>query len=82
MKLTAKQKNRVEELKDEITCSYDFICLSKENPRQCQTEDIGIEDFVICLEKRGYLCEFSTFFGESVFCSCPVRVFLAKGAGS
>ena len=38
----------------------------------CKTEDIGLETFFICLEKKPQKCMFSILFGNKYFCKKPL----------
>lgn len=44
----------------------------------CQAMDIGVDEYVECLEKDSYGCRFSISYAYSHFCSCPARVYIAK----
>ncbi len=43
----------------------------------CKIRDIGLDTYVECLEKD-FTCRFSQPFSYSYFCTCPVRVAIAK----
>jgi hypothetical protein len=38
----------------------------------CKTDDIGLESFLVCLEKKPKKCMFSTLFGNRYFCKKPL----------
>jgi hypothetical protein len=40
----------------------------------CETDDIGLESFLICLEKNPQKCTFSTLFGNRYFCKKPLFI--------
>lgn len=44
----------------------------------CKAEDIGLETFLLCLEKDPRFCDFAVHFGDLFFCKCPHHFFIAK----
>ncbi len=44
----------------------------------CQTRNMGLQSFFVCLEKDPYKCRFHLRYGTSELCKCPVRISIAK----
>jgi hypothetical protein len=44
----------------------------------CKTRDVGLDSYVECLEKGSFSCPFSVQYAYTYYCSCRVRVIMAK----
>jgi len=53
-------------------------CHEQDVENLCKARDIGMESFVLCLEKKPSECISAVFFAHSWYCSCPPRVHIAK----
>jgi hypothetical protein len=71
-------EKEVQELINGLECPRDFICYKSGLQQLSKTRDIGLETFLVCLEKHANKCVFSVFFGELFFCQCPLRIYMAK----
>jgi hypothetical protein len=71
-------KEKVAEILDGLQCPKDFECYTSGQERLCKAEDIGLETFLVCLEKNPAACRFSVVFGGMHFCQCPLRVYIAR----
>ena len=72
-------KRRIAELIGELSCSKEFRCAERGFKELCEAEDIGLENHLKCLAPDAASCQFSRMYErEAFFCSCPLRVFLAK----
>ncbi|UCF81990.1 MAG: hypothetical protein JSV50_12320 [Desulfobacteraceae bacterium] len=72
------------ELKKEIekllkNCPKGCKCRQRGIENRCSVKDVGLEGFVACLEDNSLDCVHWIIFGHACYCSCPVRVFIAKG---
>ena len=80
--ITARNVDLLEQLTEEIINELELpegcTCYKPGFGVQCKAKDIGVESFAKCLEKDPYACKFSVSFGYSYYCTCPVRVYLAK----
>lgn len=47
----------------------------------CKAADVGLESFVLCLKPDSFRCKFSLFFGGASFCTCSIRIKIAKELG-
>lgn len=71
-------KEEIEKIMVEMECSKDFICYRSGFEVLCKAKITGAEPLLECLKGSPQDCEFSTRFGNSHFCQCPLRVYLAK----
>jgi hypothetical protein len=71
-------KRAVDEMKANVQCGKDFQCLENDFENLCKARDMGLEGYVECIDDEGLGCHFSLPFGNSFFCSCPIRVYLIK----
>jgi hypothetical protein len=69
---------QIEEMIGGCTCPKDFKCYKSNFENLCKARDIGLESFVACLVRDPMECKFSLLFGGVFFCSCPVRIYIAK----
>ena len=76
-----KIDNTIENIMEQMTCPKNFACLKSESKNICNTEDIGLDDYVECLDPQPTLCRFSISFGATYFCKCKMRVHLCKKLG-
>jgi hypothetical protein len=68
----------IEEILGDLKCPKDFECYKSGLKVLCRAKDIGLEQFLECLEEEPIWCKFSFSFGNSYLCKCPLRVFIAK----
>ncbi|MEW5746384.1 MAG: hypothetical protein AB1805_13210 [Nitrospirota bacterium] len=77
----ADNGSKVEEIIDGLTCPKALSCYNSKFNNLCKALDIGLESFLICLEEKKNgprSCKFSVPFGDTFFCQCPLRVYIAK----
>jgi hypothetical protein len=72
----------IKEIIDDLKCPKDFKCNKQGFEGLCKVNDVGLDFFVECSEihrnectKR---CTFRVSYGYSYYCSCPLRVYIAK----
>ena len=68
----------LEEIIGEIECPKNFQCCESGFEVLCKAKDVGIEEFLECLDERPFACRFSVAFGDSYYCQCPLRVYISK----
>jgi hypothetical protein len=68
----------IEDIIDGIRCPKDFKCYKKGLENLCKAKDIGLSEFLECLEKNPGECKFSVPYGSWYLCECPVRIYVAK----
>ena len=56
----------------------EFVCCKSEFEDLYRARDVGLESYIKCLEENPEKCVFSLFFGYSYFCTCPLRIYIAK----
>ena len=81
METIKKEKDitkQIEELVNSLKCPKDFVCYKSGFKKMCRVKDIGIESFLICLDKDSLECRFSVHFGGVYFCQCPLRVLICR----
>jgi len=71
-------KQEIEEIIGRMDCPKHFKCYTSGLKILCKAKDIGLESHLDCLEERPLECPFSVSFGGSYYCSCPLRVYIAK----
>jgi hypothetical protein len=71
-------KRKIEEIAAGLKCQKDFVCYTSEFKKLCKAQDVGIESFLECLEKKPESCQFSLSFGLMHLCECPLRIYLYK----
>ena len=69
---------RLEDIVGELKCPKNFRCYRSGFKTLCKAKDIGLERHLVCLEKNPKKCVFAFSFGGEYFCTCPVRIYIAK----
>ncbi len=69
---------QIDKLIGQMECSKDFRCKKWGFEKLCNAVDIGLDNFLECIEEDASYCDFSFFFGNGRYCKCPVRIYLAK----
>ena len=72
---------KIKELMGELNCPKNFKCAEQGFEHLCEAEDLGLDDLLKCLDVDPLNCTFALPFGKSHFCSCPLRVYIAKKLG-
>ncbi len=71
-------EKKLKEAIDDLKCPKDLKCCAEGLEKLCQAQDIGMDMFLNCLEEHPLECMFAFPFGDSHFCSCALRVYIAK----
>jgi len=71
-------RKQLDKIIDGIKCPYEFQCCRSNFKFLCKAQDIGMESFLKCLEETSEECVFSMSLADFKFCSCPLRVYIAK----
>jgi len=71
-------KKKIEEMIKGLQCSKDFICYKSELENLCKAEGVGAESLLVCLEASPPKCAFALFLGDSYYCQCPIRNYIAR----
>ena len=81
MVLTGRQKDEVQKIMASMDCPCGFECYKSGFQKMCRAEYHGLDDFANCLEGADTICKFRLPFGFGVFCTCPLRVYIANKLG-
>lgn len=71
-------KQKIEEIIGTTKCAKDFRCAKSKFEVIGKVKDVGLENYLECLESNSRLCMFALSFGEGYLCQCPLRVYVAK----
>ncbi len=61
-----------------MNCPKEFVCCESGFEDLCRARDVGLESYIKCLKENPEKCVFSLSFGYSYFCTCPLRIYIAK----
>lgn len=78
MNSKVENNEQIDEIISQMQCKKGFQCSKPGFKALCEAKDIGLKDVVKCLNIPLGGCEYSFPFGDSYFCKCPLRVYLAK----
>jgi hypothetical protein len=73
-----EHEKKLKEIIGDIKCPKDFKCCKQGFKNLCKAGDIGPGGTIKCLEKRAYDCSFTTLYNGVFYCTCPLRVYIAK----
>ena len=62
----------------DLECPKAFKCCTEGLENISKVRDIGLGSYLECLEENAFACPFSVYFGDSYYCECPLRVYIAK----
>ncbi len=71
-------KRKIEEIIGGMQCPSNFKCCQSGLGKICKVKDIGLKDYLDCLEENPLKCTFALPFGQAYLCRCPLRIYLAK----
>ncbi len=71
-------KTKIEEIIGGMRCPKDFQCYKSGFETLCKVKEVGLEQYLECLEENPRDCELSFPFGDGYFCQCPLRVYISK----
>ena len=69
--------NKLNQLKEQIACKKKYRCLVDIAREPQAAKYHALSDLMECLDDQSSACKFSTAFGESFMCRCPLRKFAA-----
>jgi len=70
--------SEIQDIMANIHCPKDFTCVDLGSGDLCRAMDIGMKKCVQCLDDNFSNCTFSVSFKDIHYCTCPLRVYLAK----
>ncbi len=59
-------------------CPHEPCCIEIGFDKSCKVRNVGLKDYIVCLEEGASLCQFSVTYGSTHFCTCPRRVYMFK----
>ena len=74
-------KKEIRNLIGNLECLLDFECLKSGVEKACKAKDVGLKEYLECLEDDASHCSFLVSYGSVYFCSCPLRVHVCKKLG-
>ena len=78
--MQSNSPNKAETMTGDLNCGRDCHCHKAGDGVLCKAEDIGLETFLVCLERNSRECDFSIGFGNLFFCSSAIRISVAKAS--
>ncbi|HBL17605.1 MAG: hypothetical protein A2X36_08615 [Elusimicrobia bacterium GWA2_69_24] len=76
-----EDRKKIDEIMAGMQCPKDFRCSEDGFEKLCKAGDCGLDKLLECLEVKPGDCSFALQFGYGHFCTCPLRVYLAKELG-
>jgi hypothetical protein len=71
-------KDEIQKIIGQLDCPKSFVCYTSGFENLCKARDIGLENYLDCLQAEPEKCPFALSFGAGYFCHCPLRIYLAK----
>lgn len=72
-------EQEIEQIISLTACPKGFACHRSTFEVLCKAKDIGVDSFLVCLEKEPFEC--SLPYGCSYYSRCPLRVYVGKNFG-
>lgn len=76
--MLGSHKEQIEKIIDQLNCPKDFVCYKSGFKNLCKAKDIGLEEFLDCLQEDPGICPSSISFGKGYLCHCTLRIYVAK----
>jgi hypothetical protein len=76
-----EDRKKIEEIIGQLSCPKNFKCAASGFEYLCTAKDVGIDTYLLCQDHTSFWCRFSIEVNHEYFCSCPLRVYLAKHLG-
>ncbi|MBW2173948.1 MAG: hypothetical protein JRF64_04775 [Deltaproteobacteria bacterium] len=74
-------KKKIKEIMGDIECPKGFKCCTEGLENLCKAQDVGLDGLLECLEGHLRECVFSVHYGSVFYCTCPLRIYIAKKLG-
>jgi hypothetical protein len=78
MEIDPAQQKKIEKIIADSSCSKDFECYRSGFKDLCKARVVAGGRLVECLEKDPSACEFGLPFGDTAFCLCKLRCYVAR----
>ncbi len=76
--MDTKHKAQLKKIMGEMKCSKHFKCHKSSFKEFCKARDIGLGEFLLCLEEDPFKCDLAVSFGNSYYCKCPLRRYALR----
>jgi hypothetical protein len=74
-------EKKTKEIIGQIQCPHESCCIETGFDKSCKVRDVGLKEYIVCLEEDASLCQFLVTYGSTCFCSCPLRIYICKKLG-
>lgn len=81
MPLTSEHRERIEQIICHLRCLKGFECYSSGFERLCTAVVTAGSGLVECRDPSNGACTFRLPVGDSAYCTCPLRKYIAKQFG-
>jgi hypothetical protein len=71
-------ENDLKDIMAGLMCHKGFKCYKSGFELLCKAQDVELESHLVCGEERPHECHFSWNCDPAYYCTCPVRVYIAK----
>jgi hypothetical protein len=78
VEITEKHKKNIKELMEKIQCPKDFQCYKSGFKKLTKVKPLADGRLFECLALNPPVCGFSLPFGDTHFCLCDLRKYIAK----
>jgi hypothetical protein len=75
--LTQEDETKLIQLMDQITCPAKFKCLTSNPENRCKVRVFHGGHIGECQDPDGGICHHSLTYGNSLLCTCEMRLFIA-----
>ena len=77
--LTPEQEKQIKKLMERTVCPFDFRCKKSEFcDLKKRVQNIGLPDFLECIENAQALCSYQISYGSRHYCTCPLAAYAVK----
>ena len=74
-------ENKIKEIIGELQCPKQFCCIEDGLEFGCKANDVGLEEYLECLDESYPPCPVLVTLGTKRYCNCPVRIYICKKLG-
>jgi len=79
--MNEEDRRKIEKIISQLNCQKNFKCAASGFENLCKAEDIGSDTHLMCHDNAPFWCGFSLKADQEYFCSCLLRLYLAKHLG-
>jgi hypothetical protein len=81
VQFSQEHKSRIEQFIGTLECPRDYECYRSGFEMLSRAQCVGETGLIECLGEHGDCCPYGLPFGDSVFCQCPLRKYIAETLG-